>query len=102
VSKWEVSAGGYRLVIERGAIIGLAYDEDPWPWGDHRWLTSHLIADFEIRQAACWPWHQCSERCVCPRHGTPLIYRQAGDEHACQDCSCPYGRGIRRYLRERS
>jgi hypothetical protein len=34
---WGVSADGYRLVIEHGVIIGLAYDEWPWPWGDSRY-----------------------------------------------------------------
>jgi len=35
---WAVSTDdGYRLVIEDGVIIGLAYDEWPWPWGDPRY-----------------------------------------------------------------
>jgi len=34
---WTVEAGGYRLVIENGAMVGLAYDEFPWPWGDPRY-----------------------------------------------------------------
>jgi hypothetical protein len=92
---WTVSADGYRLVIEHGVMIGLAYDEDPWPWGDPRWLTSHLIADHEIRAALYWPHHTCDERCVCPRHGTPMIYWPRGGDHACQDADCMYGRGVR-------
>ena len=34
---WTVSADSYRLVIEGGLIVGLAYDEWPWPWGDSRY-----------------------------------------------------------------
>lgn len=100
VNSWDVRADGYRLVIEDGAMVGLAYGEDPWPWGDQRWLTSHLIGDTEVRQYTGLP-HRCSaEFCVCPRHGTPLIYWPAGDDHACQDASCPYGAGIRSYARQ--
>ena len=91
---WTVSADGYRLVIEGGAIIGLAYDEDPWPWGDPAWLTSHLIADHEWRRVTMMP-HACDDGCVCPRHGTPLYYWPFGDDHSCQDYACPYARGIR-------
>lgn len=40
---WEVSVDGYRLVIRDGAIIGLAYDEWPYPWGDERYETAQLI-----------------------------------------------------------
>jgi hypothetical protein len=88
------AASIYRLVIENGAIIGLAYDEDPWPWGDPRWLTSHLIADHEMRRITMMP-HACTDECVCPRHGTPLYYWPFGDDHACQDYTCPFARGIR-------
>lgn len=91
---WTVSVGGYRLVIEHGAIIGLAYDEDPWPWGDPRWLTSHLIADHELRRITM-ARHACDENCVCPRHETPMIYWPHGDDHACPDITCPYGHGVR-------
>ena len=34
---WTVQADGYRLVIEDGAMTGLAYDEFPWLWGDPRY-----------------------------------------------------------------
>jgi hypothetical protein len=37
--------------------------------------------------------HQCNEACVCPVHGTDLIYSDATDDHACQDVSCEYGHG---------
>ena len=94
---WTVSADGCRLVIEDGAIIGLAFDEDPWPWGDPRWLTSHLIADHEIRRLTMAP-HVCDDGCVCPRHGTPLHYWAFGDDHACLDLACPYARGIRQVI----
>ena len=92
--EWTVSADGYRLVIEQGAIIGLAYDEDPWPWGDPRWLTSRLIADHEIRRVTMTA-HICDDGCACPRCGTPMYYWPFGDDHACQDYACPYARGIR-------
>jgi hypothetical protein len=46
------------------------------------------------------PWDHgrdlpCDERCVCPVHGTPLLYWPAGDDHACQDVNCHYGHGMR-------
>jgi hypothetical protein len=46
------------------------------------------------------PWEhgrdqQCDERCVCPVHGTPLIYWPAGEDHACQDVNCRYGHGMK-------
>lgn len=39
--------------------------------------------------------HECDERCVCPVHGTPLIYWPDGKDHACQDVNCRYGHGMR-------
>lgn len=89
-----MSAGGYRLVIEDGAIVGLAYDEDPWPWGDPRWLTSHLVADHEIRALAGWP-HRCSDECLCPRCQVPMIYSPYLDEHVCPKVACSFSVGIR-------
>ena len=47
---WEVSADGYRLVIEDGAILGLAYDEWPFPWGDERYSAYEIIRD------ETWEW----------------------------------------------
>lgn len=38
---------------------------------------------------------KCDEHCLCPIHHTPLIYWPAGDDHACQDVDCRYGRGMR-------
>jgi len=93
---WSVSAGGWRLVIEDGVIIGLASGEYPWPWGDPRWLTSHLIADHEIRDMTGLGLpHQCEDECACPRCQVLMIYWPRGDEHACPDAGCPYGAGIR-------
>jgi hypothetical protein len=37
--------------------------------------------------------HRCNERCVCPIHGTPLIYAPTLDDHACQDGDCVLGGG---------
>lgn len=37
----------------------------------------------------------CDDHCVCPVHGTPLMYWPAGDEHACQDVNCQYGHGMK-------
>jgi len=37
--------------------------------------------------------HVCGIACICPVHGTPLIYWPAGDDHACQDVDCEYGHG---------
>jgi hypothetical protein len=42
--------------------------------------------------AATMP-HRCDETCVCPIHGTPLIYAPLIDDHACQDARCVLGRG---------
>ena len=100
--EWTVSAGGYRLIIEHGAIVGLGYGEDPWPWGDPAWLVSHLNADAERRawmvEYTMNEPHRCDDECVCPRHGTPMIYAPARDDHACQDVNCPYGHGLRALL----
>ena len=38
--------------------------------------------------------HVCDDGCVCPIHGTPLIYWPHGDDHACQDITCRYGHGM--------
>ena len=38
--------------------------------------------------------HVCDDGCVCPVHGTPLIYWPHGDDHACQDVTCRYGHGM--------
>jgi hypothetical protein len=35
--------------------------------------------------------HRCAEECVCPIHGTPLIYWPHGNDHVCQDVDCRYG-----------
>ena len=91
---WGVSADGYRLVIEQGVMIGLAYDEWPYPWGDSRYLTSELIFEAEIGRLTGLP-HRCTAACVCPVHGTPMIYWPAGDDHACQDVDCRFGHGVR-------
>lgn len=94
---WGVSVGGYRLVIEYGVMIGLAYDEWPYPWGDERYLTSELIFDGEIRRVT-GQLHRCSAACACPHHGTPMIYWPRGDDHACQDVNCEYGHGVKKML----
>jgi hypothetical protein len=38
--------------------------------------------------------HHCDGACVCPVHGTPLIYWPYGDMHACQDITCIHGHGL--------
>lgn len=53
-----------------------------------------------IRAFLPQPWDHgrdlpCDEHCVCPVHGTPLIYWPAGDDHACQDVDCRYGHGMK-------
>lgn len=40
--------------------------------------------------------HRCDDGCVCPVHGTALMYWPAGDEHACQDPGCVYAHGLER------
>ena len=65
--EWAVEAGGYRLVIRDGAMIGLEYDE-PWPgpadrgncrvyWGSHG-------CDFKRgHEGSC-----ACDCCECPDH----------------------------------
>jgi hypothetical protein len=96
--EWTVYADGYRLVVENGAILGLAYGEDHRLWGEPGWVISHLIADAEIRQVTGLP-HQCSEHCVCPRDNVPLLYSPYWDEHACPSTSCIYQHGFRKVMR---
>ena len=38
--------------------------------------------------------HRCDGQCVCPVHGTPLLYSAAVDMHACQDPDCVHAHGI--------
>lgn len=38
--------------------------------------------------------HVCDDCCVCPIHGTQLVYWPAGDEHACQDLDCEHAHGL--------
>ncbi len=38
--------------------------------------------------------HRCDDRCVCPTHGTPLLWSRHHDLHACQDPSCRYAHGL--------
>ncbi|MFE7963390.1 hypothetical protein ACFU0X_10105 [Streptomyces cellulosae] len=38
--------------------------------------------------------HVCGAECVCPLHGTPLLYAPAANVHACQDPDCPHGHGL--------
>lgn len=37
--------------------------------------------------------HSCDDRCICPIHGTPLLYSANKDDHACQDVHCKHGHG---------
>lgn len=67
-------------------------------WGEGRggYLAGLLGAKFQedaARRAADLN-HTCGERCVCPIHGTPLLYAPAQDEHACQDPDCKHAHGI--------
>lgn len=39
--------------------------------------------------------HECDERCVCPEHGTALIYSPRLDVHACRDSECVHAHGLR-------
>lgn len=41
--------------------------------------------------------HDCTEKCQCPIHHTPLIYAPGTDDHACQDASCPLGHGLMKW-----
>jgi hypothetical protein len=38
--------------------------------------------------------HECSSECVCPVHGTPLIWWPVGRSHACQYVDCEHGHGL--------
>lgn len=46
--------------------------------------------------------HHCDERCICPEHGTQLIYAPSVDDHTCQDCQCRYGHGVNAILIEKA
>ena len=54
--------------------------------------SAQAVALAEIRKKTRLR-HECDETCVCPVHGTPLIYHPAGDDHACQDVTCEHGHG---------
>jgi hypothetical protein len=52
---WTVSTDdGYRLVIEGGAIRGLAYDEWPFPWGDPRYGLYEPVSLFVTDGREVW------------------------------------------------
>jgi hypothetical protein len=38
--------------------------------------------------------HVCDESCVCPVHGTELLYWPAGCQHACRDSDCVHAHGL--------
>lgn len=38
--------------------------------------------------------HVCGPRCVCPTHGTDLLFNAHTCEHACQDPGCEYASGM--------
>lgn len=45
--------------------------------------------------------HVCDEeKCVCPVHGTWLLYNRHYNEHACQNSACRYAHGLERQLVE--
>lgn len=45
--------------------------------------------------------HLCDEDCVCPEHGTPLLWHAPSAIHACQDPACRYAHGLEpRLVRE--
>jgi hypothetical protein len=39
--------------------------------------------------------HVCDDSCVCPVHGTLLLYWPVGDLHACQDAECEHAHGMK-------
>ena len=59
---WTVSADGYRLVIEGGAIAGLAYDEWPWPWGDPRYREYEPVQTVVTDGREVWTGEDWRER----------------------------------------
>lgn len=44
--------------------------------------------------------HVCDERCVCPIHKLPMYYSRVERDHACQDPTCRYARGVVKVLAE--
>jgi len=66
---WTVEAGGYRLVIKNGAMVGLAYDEFPWLWGDPRydqamrgsWMTDGPFAGSRAVERTEWETRPVTE-----------------------------------------
>lgn len=52
---WTVQADGYRLVIEDGPMVGLAYDEWPWLWGDPRYDEITVVYSWRGSMADLYP-----------------------------------------------
>lgn len=50
------------------------------------WHSWRIMADIER--------HDCTDRCVCPIHGTPMWYAAATEQHACQDPACEHAAGV--------
>jgi hypothetical protein len=75
---WTVQADGYRLVIEDGAMAGLAYDEFPWPWGDPRYDDATVyswMADGPFPDSAVLvPGALAAQRVTEPPPGLPYRY----------------------------
>ena len=62
---WTVSADSYRLVIEGGAMTGLAYDEWPWPWGDARYHLYETVSAVVTDGREVWAsegWRQKADQ----------------------------------------
>lgn len=74
------------------------------PWYDPN-LPPQLATALEIMSrrgrvvGLTVPWEHsrdvpCDEQCVCPVHGTPLIFWPAENRHACRDVNCRHGHGM--------
>jgi len=96
---WTVSADGYRLVIEGGLIVGLAYDEWPWPWGDSRYGLYETVREgVLIHQPGSFiddddgdDYFEQSTTACCPRQTIPDSCSCLEDcECMCVDCICDH------------
>jgi hypothetical protein len=38
--------------------------------------------------------HRCDDSCLCPIHGTPMLYAASTWLHACQDSDCVHAHGV--------
>lgn len=99
MTEWDVSADGYRLVVEGGAIRGLAYDEWPYPWGDPRYAEARDVTALPS-SVLLEPWKPLSGPLRLRRvpgsgpvplpDGSPYAFIGLSDQLIWERCPCPW------------